>query len=81
MKPNGCHSQPRPTPETRITVQIGYWDPAPNGQQHTRTARYTEIPHVMSCDCRYSATTEDPRCGAFPDLGMPVCPHKKVTPT
>lgn len=83
MKPNGCHSVPRPTPATTIVVQDGYF-PDLRGKFTTigfsRTPRYKEIPHVMSCECRYSVTTEDPRCGAFPDLAMPVCPHKHVKP-
>lgn len=78
MKPNGCHSMPRPTPATTYVAQKGWSDVY--GQPQARMPIYVDVPHVMSCACQYSQTTNDPRCGAFPDLAMPVCPHKYVKP-
>lgn len=76
MKPNPCHSQPRPTPETKIIVQDGYFAPPANRDgAFTRVPRYREIAHVMSCACVYGPISNDPRCGAFPELQLGPCPH------
>lgn len=72
---------PRPTPATSYPAQIGYVEMRDGYDNPCRAPQYRDVKHVMSCDCRYSATTEDPRCGAFPDLGLSVCPHKKMTTT
>lgn len=80
MTPNRCHSKPRPAPHTTITVQDGYYEPPVDievGQYHTRQPRYVLVPHVMTCACVYGPMNNDPRCGAFPELGLAPCPHKE----
>jgi hypothetical protein len=80
MIPNPCHSKDRPTPETTITVQDGWAIITTNRNrqgQHGLVALKHEIKHAMSCACVYGPMNNDPRCGAFPDLNLPVCPHKE----
>lgn len=75
MTPNGCHSKPRPTPQTMLRVQDGYhWANSPGPD---RTDRIVRIKHAMSCACVYGPMNNDPRCGAFPELGLAPCPHKE----
>lgn len=40
-----------------------------------RTPILADVPHRMSCACVYGPMNNDPRCGAFPDLGLAACPH------
>lgn len=78
MIPNPCHSKPRPTPETKLIVQDGYFtDPLAQqrGEPFVRMPRYVEIAHVASCACVYGPGNKDPRCGAFPELQLGPCPH------
>lgn len=79
MTPNGCHSKPRPTPQTRIIVRDGWTAAIPEtamGRDELAAAvRFVPVRHVMSCACVYGPTNNDPRCGAFPDLGLAPCPH------
>lgn len=76
MKPNGCHSGKRPDENTRLIVQDGYFDPPANREgPFTRVPKYREIKFVMSSPCVAGPDMSDKRCGAFPDLGLEVCPH------
>lgn len=77
MRPNSCHSLPRPTPDTKLIVQDGYFTaPANRTGPFTRVPRYVEIPFRMTSACVAGPNNPgDPGCGAFPELGLPACPH------
>lgn len=56
-----CHNKPREVPT--YLAQDGYFPPIERGMGYWhRTARYVEVPHVMSTDCRYDRAQSDSRC-------------------
>lgn len=51
----GCHNKPRPVQGALI--------PLPNGKP-------SDIPHVMSTDCRYDLSRTDKRCTGCYQIGV-----------
>jgi hypothetical protein len=58
---NACHNRPDKSPT--YLAQDGYCEPfsVPSGEWF-KTAKYVEIPHVMSEDCRYDKRDTDSKC-------------------
>jgi hypothetical protein len=76
MTPNACHSKPRPSADRMLIVQDGYFAPPANrAEAFTRVPRYVEVPFRMTVACVAGPNMVDPRCGAFPELGLAPCPH------
>jgi hypothetical protein len=73
-KPYGCHNQPRPVAGTNTHQAQAGWSKTirdDRGNPH-RHPIMMDIEHVMSTDCRYDASTTDPRCSG--------CKHIKAVP-
>jgi prolyl-tRNA synthetase len=63
----GCHNKPR-EPKTYL-AQDGYGEPCQDGfGVWFKGAKYVEVPHVMSLDCRYDRAATDPRCAACKNM-------------
>lgn len=73
---NGCHSKPRPVAgAVTHLAQDGYFPPMPDapapGRARAQVARFVEIKHVMSTDCRYDKRESDPACKGCPWVSTP----------
>ena len=55
-----CHNKPREVP--KYLAQDGYFPACTDISGISRAARYIEITHVMSTDCRYDRAQTDSRC-------------------
>jgi hypothetical protein len=58
--PYACHNKPRDVPT--YLAQDGYFPACTDISGISRAARYIEVAHVMSTECRYDHRTDDPRC-------------------
>lgn len=63
----GCHDKPREIEP--YFAQDGF-HPAADNLDGTfyRAARFVQVPHVMSTDCRYDKAATDPRCASCKNL-------------
>jgi hypothetical protein len=63
----GCHNKTREVPP--YFAQDGFHDACQNGDgTFWRAARFVQVPHIMSTDCRYDKAGIDPRCAACKNL-------------
>jgi hypothetical protein len=64
----GCHNRPDKSPT--YLAQDGYGEPFQDGfGQWFKCAKYVEVPHIMSEDCRYDKRATDGKCAG--------CRHKE----
>jgi hypothetical protein len=64
----GCHSRPRPTPETSYVTQTGWSETVTSALVPVRFPVYAEIKHSMSTDCRYDKKATDRQCAGCPHI-------------
>jgi hypothetical protein len=57
----GCHNRADKSPT--YLAQDGYFEPCVDGfGQWGKAAKYVEVPHIMSEDCRYDKRATDSKC-------------------